>query len=100
MKFSQASMRPPGESAFHVIVLRVSGCSSLRHCSRAPAASTASGGKALVSTPVEIGSAATRLETAPQNHHVPQNGYDITRVLKARPLAIGPRMYLMRLAGL
>ena len=58
MKFSQASMRPPGESAFHVIVLRVSGCSSLRDCSRAPAtstaASTASGGKALVSTPAEI----------------------------------------------
>lgn len=27
-------MRPPGESAFHVIVLRVSGCSSLRHRSR------------------------------------------------------------------
>jgi hypothetical protein len=58
VKFSQASMRPPSESAFHVIVLRVSGCSSLRHCSRAPAASTAAstafGGKALVSTPVEI----------------------------------------------
>ncbi len=58
VKFSQASVRPPGESPFHVIVPRESGCSSLRRCSRTPAtstgASTASGGKALVSIPVEI----------------------------------------------